>query len=94
MDTATAAREIEKAYHTLNTDRDFPAPVSLWSIWYAIEKYDMTRDELYAGAIHLARKSDKVLLSPILYPWLYSQDERETGPIYGGQHCQTLAIQS
>lgn len=34
-----------------------------------------------------------MLLSPVLYPWQYSQDELDCGPIYGGQHCQTLVIQ-
>lgn len=89
MNKAMAAREIEKAYLAIVAKGE---TISLYKIWYAIEKYDMTEDELYAGAKHLAGTRDDVLLSPALYPWQYSQKELDCGPVYGGQKSQTLMI--
>lgn len=91
MNKTQAATEIEKAYTKVAKDSGNPV-VSLWAIWNAIIMFDMTRDELYAGATHLARSRDDVLLSPVLYPWQYSDMEKDCGPVYGGQHCQTLII--
>lgn len=92
MNEKLAAREIEKAYRSIVKDSGNEV-VSLWNIWNAIIMFDMTREELYAGAKYLARTTENTLLSPILYPWQYSQAEKGCGPVYGGQHCQTLIIQ-
>lgn len=91
MNERQAAAEIEKAYRKI--DQGDQAPVSLWKIWYSMEHLDMTQDELYAGAVFLARNRDDVVLTPVLYPWEYSENELNCGPRFGGQHCQTIIIQ-
>lgn len=87
MDKFQAAKEIEESYERLGGDT-----VSIYAVWYGIEMYDMAIEELAEGLRHLARTNENVVLTPAMYPGLFSERELETTVRFGGRDCNTLYI--
>ncbi len=87
MDKFQAAKEIVMSYERLGQDT-----ASIYAVWYGIEMYDMTIEELAEGLKHLARTDENVVLTPAMYPGLFSTRELETTVRFGGRDCNTLYI--